>query len=75
MQAKPTEKELARRITEQLRHRASSDACNLLWHGYLAACIEWGLLTPNEHLRLSEVLRDVGGDEIREIFLGLDKSG
>lgn len=67
-----TEQELVSRITAHITRRNNNDACNLLWEGYLAACLEWGVLTPNEHLRLTELLRNVAPDEIREIFLGVD---
>ena len=72
MQSKPTKEELLSRISEHLKHRNNSDACNLLWAGYLAACIEWGLLSPGDYDDVREILKPVGKAELREIFLGLD---
>ena len=75
MSGRPAKDELLSRIREHLIHRHNNDACNLLWAGYLAACIEWGLLSPDDYHDVRELLKPVGADELREIFLGLDGPG
>lgn len=73
MSQKINEREMAARLLSHLKKFGSNDESTLLWHGYLAACIEWGLLSPNEHLRLSKVLRDIGHQELAAVFLGTDE--
>jgi len=34
--------------------------------------MEWGLLQPDDYHDLNELLGDIGEEERREIFLGLD---
>lgn len=70
MRQRPSKQELLRRITEHLAHRNNSDSCNLLWSGYLAALMEWGLLSPDDYHGLRKQLKIDGGEELREIFLG-----
>ncbi len=67
---KPTREELFSRITEHLKYRQGSLSCKLLWKGYLAALIEWGLLNPDDHFELNQMIGGEGADELREIFLG-----
>lgn len=67
----PTKAELQARITDHIRHRAN-DTVHLLWKGYLAALMEWGLLQPDDYHDLNELLDEIGEEERREIFLGLD---
>lgn len=69
--AKPTKDELLTRMRKHLEHRKNSDNCNLLWAGYLAACIEWGLLSPGDYDDASAILKPLAEDELREIFLGV----
>lgn len=66
----PTKKEFLSRMTAHINHRQNSDAINLLWKGYLAALMEWGFFEPNDYHELNALLKDVGDDELREIFLG-----
>ncbi len=75
MQMKPTKVEMLNRISRHVAHRENNDACNLLWAGYLAACIEWGLLSPDDYHEVRKLLKPLGEDELREIFLGLDGLG
>jgi hypothetical protein len=42
----------------------------IVWDGYLAALIEWGLITPAEHKALSDMLPDVPDNPVMAIFLG-----
>jgi hypothetical protein len=75
MTTKPTVEEFMMRIPRHLEHRHNNDAVNLLWHGYLAGLMEWGMLSPDEYHGLRVLLREIGEDERREIFLGLDGPG
>ena len=67
---KPTFEELQRRL-ERVRSKDDyddRDAC--CWQGYLAALLEWGLITPNDHLRLIALVPVSGRDPSLAIFLG-----
>jgi hypothetical protein len=44
------------------------DAC--CWQGYLAALIEWGLITPNQHSELSTEVPVNEPNPALQIFLG-----
>ena len=70
MNGKLTKEGLQRRIAEHMAHRGNSDAGNLLWSGYLAAMMEWGMLPPDDYHDLRSQLRIDGGEELRDIFLG-----
>jgi hypothetical protein len=71
MRDRPEKEELQRRIELQLSHRAGSESVKLLWKGYIAALLEWGMLKVKDHDELSELLGVVGDDELKEIFLGI----
>lgn len=67
---KPTALELQERIERQMslcEFGALDSAC---WRGYLAALIEWNLLTPNEHRRLIDMLPELDADPSLPILLG-----
>lgn len=66
---KPTEEELERRIRRHLRWRGSADEAALLWRGYLAGLLEWGLVDVSVYERLCLLLPDVGRKELVELFL------
>jgi hypothetical protein len=40
------------------------------WHGYLAALIEWGLISISDHSRLSDMLPPVEDNPVKNILLG-----
>jgi hypothetical protein len=61
----PTEKELRRRISNQLSWRNTTEVA-LLWHGYLNALLEWGLIDVNIYHSLQEVLPRIGMKESYE---------
>ena len=67
----PTKIELHDRMANQLRYREDSDTIHLIWKGYLAALMEWGLLVPDDYHELNGHLKDIGEDERREIFTGI----
>jgi len=65
----PTEEELRNRILNQLRWRGPTDTVALLWHGYLTALLEWGLLEIHVFDRLLPLLPIVGSKELCELSL------
>jgi hypothetical protein len=67
---RPTEEELRERITRHLKARGHAATVALIWRGYIAALLEWGLISPDVHGRLTELLPNVGSAELRDIFLG-----
>jgi hypothetical protein len=64
----PTEEELRNRIANQLGWRGPTDTVALLWHGYLGALLEWGLIEPHVYKSLSTLLPAVGNKEQHELF-------
>ncbi len=67
---KPRIEELRLRL-EEVRARDDYDdrhAC--CWQGYLAALLEWDLITPNEHQELSKIVPVGEPDPTLVVFLG-----
>jgi len=64
----PTEEELRNRITRHLSWRRT-DTVALLWHGYLTALLEWGLIEVHVLDRLLPLLPVVGNKELNELCL------
>jgi hypothetical protein len=66
------ERELNDRIECELRHHRGTlpPVTNAAWRGYLAACIEWGLIGPNTHARLLGILPPLDPDPALDILLG-----
>jgi hypothetical protein len=65
----PTEEELRNRITRQIEWRGSTNEVALIWHGYLAALLEWGVIEEDVFKNISALLPDVGYKELHELFL------
>jgi hypothetical protein len=65
----PTEEELRNRITRQIEWRGSTNTVTLIWHGYLAALLEWGVIEVYAFKNLSSLLPDIGYKELQELFL------
>ncbi|HEV2734419.1 MAG TPA: hypothetical protein VGV85_06240 [Longimicrobiaceae bacterium] len=69
--------------TEELRWRIRDSARRygdplpremaLAWHGYLAAALEWGLVSPAQHQALSAMLPRPPGDFVTGILLGWEQ--
>jgi hypothetical protein len=72
MHGKPSVDELSRRIQDDISHFGGTlpESYALVWDGYLAALIEWGLLSPNEHKILSDLLPKVDDNPVMSILLG-----
>ncbi|MEW5929913.1 MAG: hypothetical protein AB1941_20865 [Gemmatimonadota bacterium] len=47
----------------------------LAWHGYLAAALEWGLISVAQHEELSGMLPPPPGEFIDTLFLGREEEG
>lgn len=71
----PTYDELSKRIMEHLES-AKSDAerrdIGITWDGYIAGLLEWGLITPDDHRRLHDLLPKIDDSPTMKIFLGVD---
>ncbi|RUL69437.1 hypothetical protein [Dyella choica] len=63
-----SEEELRGRISRQLRWRESSNTVALIWRGYLAALLDWGLIEVHVFERLSKMLPLLGKIEVAELF-------
>ena len=67
----PHPSELAHRITDHVESRPDQAALvSACWHGYLAALLEWGLLTPAAHGELIALLPPLDPNPVMQIFLG-----
>ena len=67
---KPTFEELSRRIGEVLSSNARTDLDIACWAGYIAALLEWGVISVSDHDRLSDLLPKLDPDPTQRIFLG-----
>lgn len=65
---------------EELKHRIQVDIDYLggqlpepnalVWYGYIAALIEWGLITVSEHDQLRDMLPDIPNNPVKSVLLG-----
>jgi hypothetical protein len=74
---KPTFEELHKRIWENLMHYSGPTLMRaaLVWDGYLAALIEWGLISPHEHKQLLRLLPTIEDSPVIRIMLGWSEEG
>lgn len=72
MTENPTSEELRNRIQRDLKHHTGSlpEKVAVAWSGYLAALIEWGLLSVAEHQSLCALLPKIEDDPAVGILLG-----
>jgi hypothetical protein len=68
----PTLEELRNRIQETERYYGGTlpREAALVWDGYLAVLIEWGLLSVSDHATLSDMLPKGDVDPVLQIVLG-----
>jgi hypothetical protein len=71
MTSMPTKSGLNNRILKHLAYRNSSNEVRLLWKGYLAALMEWGLLSDKDYHELDNAIGEIAEDERVEIFVGI----
>lgn len=62
--------ELRKELIAQLERFGNSDTVHLFWKGYLAGIADLDLLLPDDYHELNALLKDVGEEERRAIFLG-----
>lgn len=68
------ESELHARIDHEFHHHAGMlpPTTNAAWRGYLAACIEWGLIDADTFGRVLDRLPPLDPDPVVGILLGYD---
>jgi hypothetical protein len=73
MPEKPTIEEIKYRITQHLAARGAPEMrdVSIAWEGYIAALLEWGLISPHDHDVLRELLPETSSKVVYEIFVGL----
>lgn len=62
--------EMRIRIKNAKKSRTYDDRHACCWQGYLAALLEWDLISPNQHKVLSEQIPVDAPDPSMNIFLG-----
>jgi hypothetical protein len=73
----PTLAELQSRIRQSVAYYGGSlpkDAA-LVWDGYFAALLEWGLISISDHETLVSLLPEVPDNPVIRVLLGWEKSG
>ena len=72
MDQSPTFDELEKRIRQAAAHYGGSipTGVALAWNGYLAALIEWSLISVDEHSRLLCLLPTIADNPATQILLG-----
>ena len=71
----PTLTELKSRVHQSIAYYGGSlpnDAA-LVWYGYHAALLEWGLISVNDHDVLGAMLPEVKNNPVIRVFLGWEK--
>lgn len=66
----PGEAEIQTRIAEHLAADPNNPVVLAVWQGYLAALIEWGLVSIDAHARLTALLGGAGADEVSAVLIG-----
>jgi hypothetical protein len=62
---------LSEQIREHIAHRGNSDTVNVLWAGHLLALLAFGGLEIGEFEELYGLLKDVGREELVELYMRL----
>jgi len=76
MSEKPEFEEIRDRIQRHADHHGGQlpEQLALAWSGYLAALIEWDLVSVSDHERLVSLVPQLENDPAVEILLGTDVS-
>jgi hypothetical protein len=71
----PTLAELQDRVRESIAYYGGllPKEAALVWDGYFAALLEWGLISVSDHATLSDMLPEVPDNPVIRVFLGWDK--
>ena len=75
MTDRPTVAEMRDRFAQCARRYGGTiprDA-GLVWDGYIAALLEWGLIAPADHSELSDLLPQVADNPVLGVFLGWEQ--
>ena len=75
MAEQPTVAEMRERLAECARHYGGAiprDAA-LVWDGYFAALLEWGLISPVEHAELLGLFPARRRSPVLGVFLGWER--
>ena len=72
MSAKPTLEELKDRIQQEITHFGGvlPERVAIVWDGYLAALLEWNLISVADHSEASGMLPEIPDNPVMAIFLG-----
>jgi hypothetical protein len=72
MANRPTHEEIAQRIREVAEFHGGVMAAQhaLVWEGYLAALLEWQLISADDHARLQSLLPDTPAAPALTVFIG-----
>jgi hypothetical protein len=72
MAERPTMAEMRTRILREIRHYRGNlpERVAIAWDGYLAALIEWDLISVKDHSELVDLLPDIENNPIIDILLG-----
>jgi len=72
MISKPTLAELSHRICREIEHFGGTlpERNALVWSGYIAGLLEWGLISVNDHAELCKLLPPIDNDPTVGILLG-----
>ena len=68
----PTLDELKDRIQQEIKHFGGvlPERVAILWSGYLAALLEWNLISVGEHAEATDMLPEIPDNPVMAIFLG-----
>lgn len=69
---RPTYDELKRRIQEDISHYNGClpERVAIAWDGYIAALLEWGMISVDVHLQLHRLLPSIPYNPVTDIFRG-----
>ena len=72
MSSRPTPQEIKERIQSEIDHFGGilPERVALVWDGYLAGLLEWGLISASQHKELSDMLPEIADNPVMSIFLG-----
>jgi hypothetical protein len=72
MRERPTLEELKDRLQRENLHFGGvmPERVAIAWDGYLAALLEWNVISPAEHREASGMLPEISDNPVTAIFLG-----
>jgi hypothetical protein len=70
----PTAEEMRNRLAECAKHYGGAipPEAALVWTGYFAALLEWGLMSPSDHVALVGLLPEIPNNPVIGVFLGFE---